>query len=158
MTWSYVPSALATSAKDQVRRLIGDVILTDQQIMDEEINFALTQRSSIYGAAADCCRFLQAQFSRKIDLVTQSGGGGALKSNFSAQSLQYGKLAALYEAKAVALGGALPYAGGISVSDKQNQELDTDRVQPDFTVGMEDNLIPVSPLESETADADADTN
>ena len=33
----------------------------------------------------------------------------------------------------------IPYAGGISISDMQNYEADTDRVKPAFNRGMHDN-------------------
>ena len=156
MTWTYTVTDLATSAKDQVRRLIGDVISTDQQIADEEINWILTQRSSIYGAAAECCRFIAGQYSRKVDVVTQASGGGALKTNYSAQAKAYMSLAMTLESRSAMIGGGLPYAGGISVTDKQNNEADTDRVAPQFNIGMEDNYLPVGPVGNETS-ADAPT-
>ena len=81
MTWSYNTATIASTPKDQVRRLIGDVVSASQKIADEEILFALTLRSSIYGAAAECCRFIAAQFSEKVDVVSQTPGGGALKTN-----------------------------------------------------------------------------
>ena len=159
MTWSYNPSALTTSAKDQVRRLIGDVIAADPQIQDEEIGLALMLRSSIYGAAADGCRYIAAQYSRKSDIVTQTGGGGALKTNYSTQARAYLTMAANLEAKSVALGGGLPFAGGVSVSDKQNREQDPDRVSPQFNIGMDDNYVPVSSLGNETSsDAPSETS
>ena len=153
MTWSYSLSTLATTPKDQVRRLIGDVILQDQQIADEEINFALSSRSSIYGAAADACSYIAAQYSRKADVVSQSPGGGALKTNYSQQAKSYLAMAAKFENLSVARGGALPYAGGVSIADKQNNEADPDRVAPQFNIGMTDNFLPEGPVGNETLDA-----
>jgi hypothetical protein len=150
MTWSYSPATIATTPKDQIRRLIGDVIQTEQQIADEEILFALTQRSSIYGAAADCCTYIAAQFSRKTDTIVAAGGGGNLKQNYSQQARSYMAMAARFETLSVARGGAVPYAGGVSVSDKQNNENDTDRVAPQFNIGMMDDLLPVGPVGNET--------
>ena len=149
MTWTYSVADLASSPKDQVRRMIGDVISSDQQIADEEINFAITQRSSVYGAAADCCRYIAAQYSRKADLVTQ-GAGGSLKTNYSQQSRAYAAMAATFESKSAMFGGAVPYAGGISVSDKQKNEQDTDRVAPQFNIGEFDNTLPVGSVGQET--------
>lgn len=138
-TWSYDATALATSKKDQVRRLIGDVLTNDQQIYDEEIVFALTQKPSIYGAGADCCRYIAAQYSRKADLVQ-----GELKTNYS-------RLATAYEERAVTLdrynlirGAGVPYAGAMSQADKQSQVNNPDRVPPQFNLGMDDNQIPVT--------------
>jgi hypothetical protein len=142
MTWTYNLTTIATSSMTQVRRLIGDVIATDQQIADEEINFSLTQRSSIYGAAADACRYIAAQYSRKADVIVQSPQGGALKTNYSQQAKSYLAMAAQFENASVSRGGALPYAGGIGVTDKQNAEADTDRVAPQYNIGMEDNYLP----------------
>jgi hypothetical protein len=149
MTWTYTPSAISTTPLYQVRRLIGDVIATEPQIADEEISFALSVRSTIYGAAADCCRYISAQFGRKVDVIV-AGAGGNLKQNYSSQATAYLRMAAQFDNLSIARGGALPYAGGISVTDKQNAELDTDRVQPQYDLGMQDNFIPEGPIGNET--------
>ena len=138
MTWTYSLATLATSKMMQVRRLIGDVISNDQQIADEEINFALTVRASIYGAAADACTYIAGQYSRKADTVN-----GILKTNYSEQAKAYAARAARLEALAQSRGGALPYCGGISIADKQLRSQDSDRRAPQFQIGMEDNTIPV---------------
>jgi hypothetical protein len=57
----------------------------------------------------------------------------------------YGVKAREFEDKAAMAGAGLPYAGGISIVDKLNQEQNQDRVQPQFQIGMEDNLLPVTP-------------
>lgn len=159
MTWTYDPGSIAKKPKDQVRRLIGDVIQNDQQIADEEINFALTQRSSVYGAAAECCRYISSQFSRKVDVVAQAAGGGALKTNYSAQAKAYLQMAIQFDGRAAMTGGGLPYAGGTSVTDKQAMEQDTDRVAPQFNIGMEDNYLPVGPIGNEVnSDASSATD
>lgn len=145
MTWSYNPGATATSKKDQVRFLIGDTLSIDQQLQDEEIAFALSQRASIYGAAADCCRALAAKFSRSVD--TNAGGS---KKSFGQLSKAYTLKASEYDQKATMDGAGVPYAGGISVADKLGQEQDDDRVPPQFNVGMDDNLLPVPPSGNET--------
>ncbi len=151
MTWTYSVASIATNTTMQVRRLIGDVIFADQQIADEEIVFALSTRSNIYGAAAECARFIAAQYSRKADVVVSSGAGGSMKTNYSEQAKAYAKIAAEMEMKSVSSGGALPYAGGISVGDKANAEADTDRVRPQFNIGMEDNLLnPIGPVGNQT--------
>lgn len=145
MTWSYVPTQLATSTKDQVRLLIGDVLSTDPQMSDEEVNFAISNRGSILGAAADCCRALAAKFARSPDQKS-----AALQVSFSQMSKQYALMAVQYEAQAAMGGAGVPYAGGISLTDKLNQEQDGDRVSPQFTLGMEDDLLPLPPVGPET--------
>lgn len=144
MAWTYNPANLATSKPDQVRLLIGDTLSTDQQLQDSEIAWFITQRASVWGAAADACRSLSTQYARLSDTVT-----GELHTTYSQKSTAYAKRAGEYEAKANARGGAPPYAGGISVQDKISQELDPDRVQPQFQLGMDDNLLPIGPAGNE---------
>lgn len=139
--WSYNPSQIASVPMFAVRRLVGDVIPDDQQLFDSEILFALTQRAgNIYGAGADCARYLAGQYSRKVD--TTSPGG--LQTAYGTQAQKYLELAASLDAKASGRGlGAMPYAGGISIRDKVNVQANTDRVQPQFILGMDDNFIPI---------------
>jgi hypothetical protein len=145
MTWTYSVDDLASSAKDQVRLLVGDTLTTDQQLQDEEILYLLTTRSSVYGAAAECCRSLQAKFSRSVD---QSAGG--TRTMYSQLAKAYGVKAAEFEQKAATSGGNLPYAGGISIADKTAQEQDSDRVSPQFQIGMQDDFLPVPPAGNES--------
>lgn len=147
MTWSYSISDLAASQKDQVRFLIGDTYQSDPQLQDEEIQFQLTQRSSVYGAAAECCRSLAAKFSRSVDQQS-----GTSKAAYSQLSKQYTVKAAEFEARAAAAGSALPYAGGISYLDKLQQEQNTDRVKPQFNIGMDDDYIPFPSAGNENED------
>lgn len=135
-TWTYDASQLTTSTRMQVRREIGDVNYNEQQIFDEEIDYAISLRpGSVYGAAAEACRFIAANYSRLVDIVQ-----GELKTNYSQRSKSYMTMASKFDALAAVRGpGAGAYAGGISVSDKQQNVLDTDRVQPAFARGMTDN-------------------
>ena len=146
MTWTYTTSDLATSTKDQVRLLIGDTVSTDPQLQDEEISYFISMRSSPVGAAAECCRTLSAQYSRSVD----SAAGGT-KEAYSQMAKAYALRAAQFEAQAAAGGAGLPYAGGISVADKSSQEENSDRVSPQFSIGMDDNLLPVPPAGNETS-------
>ncbi|MDE2467772.1 MAG: hypothetical protein KGL35_03280 [Bradyrhizobium sp.] len=147
MTWSYNPATLATVKKDQVRLLIGDTASPDPLMQDEEINFLISLRNSIYGAAAECCRSLAAQFARQAD-STQ----GSMHTTYSSKSRAYASRAAQYENMAISRSGALPFAGGISIADKQQTEADSDRVPPQFNIGMDDNPLPVGPAGNETMD------
>lgn len=146
MTWSYSLGDLATSAKDQVRLLIGDTVSADPQLQDEEIEYFISKRSTPYGAAELCCLHLASQYSRSVDTASATS-----KRAFSQLSKQYTQMAGQFRAQAAAAGGALPYAGGISVTDKLQQEQNADRVAPQFVIGMEDNLeLPVGPVGNET--------
>lgn len=144
MSWTYDPTQLQTSSKMQVRYLVGDTIAADQQVQDEEINFVLTQRPSIYGAAAMVCRSLASRLSRQADTVDKD-----LRTVLSARAKAYAARAVEYDTKATIRGGGKPYAGGLSISDKIQNEQDTDRVQPQYNISMDDNYLPVAPVPNE---------
>ena len=144
MTWSYDPTTLSTNKTAQVRLLVGDTVSTSPQMQDEEIAFSLTQRGSVYGAAADICRALAAKLSREADTVDKD-----LRTMLSSKSKAYATRARELEVQAKARGGGLPYAGGISVSDKIIQELNLDRVNPSFQREMDTNYEPVAPIGNE---------
>jgi hypothetical protein len=139
MTWSYDVATLATSSKDQVRRMIGDVQTGQQQLQDEEVNLSISQFSNIYLAAAQCCRWIAAQYSRDVDTVQ-----GELRTLYSVRQRAYAARAGELQTLGMSRGaGAMPYAGGISGTDKQAQVDDPDRVWPQFNIGMDENLIPL---------------
>ena len=145
MAWNYNITQLLTNTTFQARFLIGDTNSNDQQLQDEEIQFALTVRSSIWGAAATCCESISANLSRKADTTT-----GELRTLYSSLSRAYHARAQAYEGKSAEMGGALPFAGGISIAQKILAETDPDRVQPDFSRGLTDNNnYPVSPAGNE---------
>lgn len=137
--WTYDATQLATSMLMQVRRTIGDVNYNDKQVFDDEINFAIAQRpGSLYGASAETCRMIAANYSRQVDI-----GEGSQRQAYSQKARGYLAMARLFESRARIAGPGVPYAGGISVADKQVQEQNSDRVGPNFTIGMTDNqLIP----------------
>lgn len=144
--WTYDPAALATSKTYQVRRLIGDVLPSDQQMYDEEIAYLITiNPGSIYRAAAECARTIAAQFARKVDIVEQDK-----RTAYSAQARNYKMMADALDKLANIKSGGIPYAGAVSQMDKLSQVLNGDRVPPQFNIGMQDNLIPVGPVGNET--------
>lgn len=124
---------LATNAKDAVRLLVGDVLNSDPQIQDEEIQYFVNLRGSLYGAAAEVCRALAAKFSRSVDQQA-----GTSKTFYSQLSKAYTLKAIEFDTKATMFGAAMPYAGGISLTDKQTQDLNSDRVKPQFGIAMMD--------------------
>jgi hypothetical protein len=143
--FTYYPTKLATSPKDQVRLLIGDTVSTDPQMQDEEINWFLTMRSSVWGAAAECCMTLATKFGRSVDQAV-----GTAKISFSQMAKAYIGKAAFFNAKAAAMGSGMPYAGALSVTDMLNQLSNPDRLAPSFTIGLTDNFLPVAPAGGET--------
>lgn len=149
MTWTYDPTQLGTgSATDtlmQVRLLIEDVKAADEQLQDQEIAWVINQFSNVYLAAAQCCRLLAARYSRDVDTVE-----GELRTLYSARQRAYAARGVEYQQFGMSRGGAVPYAGGTSITDKINQAENTDRVPPDFNRGMFDDLLPVSPVGNQT--------
>lgn len=146
-TWTYNAVLVGVSPLNTVRRMIGDVLLTDQQLMDVEILYFISIRSNYYGAAAECCRAIASQAARKVDTTVPSGhtqAAGTISKQYLAMAMEYEK-----QSKATGA-GALPYAGGISRTDKINVQQDSDRVTPQFNIGMQDNRIPLSQIGNET--------
>lgn len=134
--WTYSGDPNSTP-KDAVRFLVGDTVETDQQVMDPEIAFALSQRRSPYGAASIVCRSLASKLAREADTVDKD-----IRTTLSQRSKAYMLMAADYDTQASVRGGGVPYAGGISIADRSAQIANTDRVQPQYNIGMQDNYIP----------------
>jgi hypothetical protein len=131
MTWTYSGDP-ASSDLDQTRFLIGDTDTTDQLVNNEEVNWALSQ-FSVFVAAAELCDAIAAKFSRKVDKAV-----GDLKISFSKMSEQYAKKGKQLRNRGSFV-GVSAYVGGISVSEKESVESNTDRVSPSFTRGMNDH-------------------
>jgi hypothetical protein len=131
MTWTY-NEKLALS-RDRIRFYSGDTDTTDQLMSDEEIAFALSESgSNVKLAAALVCEVLAAEFARKADASVSD-----LSISYSQRYNQLLRQAALL--RATASRGAIPLAGGISVSRVAVADEDTDRVEPGFKRGMLDN-------------------
>lgn len=145
MTWTYNVALLQSKPLFQARFLIGDTIENDPQLQDEEIDFTIATRGSIWGAAAMACRSIATLKSRLSDTVT-----GELRTMYSSQAKAYNARAAQYEDMAAIRSGALPIVGGVSITEKVNQETDPDRVSPNFNNQMQDNLnYPLPPAGNE---------
>jgi hypothetical protein len=141
MTWSY--NTTLTAARDQVRFFSGD---TDSAaaitLSDEEILGAITLAGSARAAAALICENLALRYATE---------GQRLQDDIG-QQVDYGARAEFFKARAAQLRArgaivALPFAGGISIADKQTREEDTDRVEPAFTKRLHDD--PESELSDE---------
>ena len=148
MTWTYVLAKLATTPLYQVRLMIGDTVGKLELLQDEEIEFYISQDPSIWRAAARCCRSIAGAFStrrRPCKAKTENRVERAARATDS--------LAAQVHQRCRSARG-LPRPGGISVFDKLQQELNPDRVVPQFNLGMDDNLVvPVGPVGNETQDS-----
>jgi hypothetical protein len=146
VTWTYDPTALATTALFQLRWLIGDTLVKDPQMQDEELIWAISQRTSVYGAAADACNAIAARMSREAD-STQ----GPAHTLYSSRARSYRAQAGTFEVKAMARSAGLPYGGQMSVADYELMTSDPDRIGGQFVIGMDDNFIPVGPVGNESA-------
>ena len=129
MAWTY--SDPSTSDRDAVRFLVGDTDTTDQRVTDEEIAFALSQASDdVYLAAAICARALAGKYANLVDTKFES-----VSSNYSDLRDNYTRLATQLERqskKFAANGLGIPAAGGMSISEIDSVESDTDRVPSKF--------------------------
>lgn len=134
MSWSYSGDP-SNSTRDAVRFLIGDTDTNDQQLSNEELDYLLTTYSSDkYAAAIAAVRALIAKFARLADKAV-----GDLRISYSQRLKHYQQLISNLQLQAATVGGlAEPYAGGISVSDKDSVEEDTDREPPAFTKDLHD--------------------
>ena len=86
--WSYSADP-SSSDKDQVRFLIGDIDTNEQLLADEEINFLVGRHDTIWGACAEACESIAAQYSKRADV----GLGGGMDSDLSQKAEQYRKRA-----------------------------------------------------------------
>jgi hypothetical protein len=139
--WTWNPGSVGVDSLYTVRRLIGDVNQSDQLLSDQEIRWAISEYSNEWLAAAECARNISAGFSTQIDIVQ-----GELKTNYSQRAKAFATLARDLEQRGFTRGGVTAYVGGISITDKQNQVADTDRVPPQFVLAMFDNTLPESPV------------
>lgn len=131
MTWTYTPANAGSSGLSWVRMRVGDTTSGDQLMQDEEIQAILTDVGDKYVAASRSCRQISAWFARRVQ---KSAGKLSLSANQASE--RYAKLAdeLLMEAGL----RCIPYAGGISLADKENLADDADRVLPQFYLGQTD--------------------
>lgn len=147
--WTYDPAQLvgtsATTLMMQVRTLIADVNINDQQLWDQQIAFALSEQgNSIYLAGWACCLMLAAKYSRDVD-TTQ----GELHRLYSARQKAYKDRATELQTIGRSRGGGAGYSGADSRLNKMLQDQNTDRVVPQFMIGLTDNWLPVAPVDNQ---------
>lgn len=123
----------ADSDRDNLRFTIGDTDSGDILLQDAELDFLLTQRTSVKGAAVEAVRRIIAIMSRQVTKAV-----GDLRLNLSDRVKNY-KILLNELQTSLSLGVAGPIAGGISRSRKETVVQDTDRVIPDFEKGQFDH-------------------
>lgn len=122
----------ANNPLDEVRFLVGDTNLQAEELTDPEVQFLLVDRNgNTLEAAARAAEALASKYSAAVvekqvgPLRISSGTRGLTKAE------RYLKLAKHLWQRALAR-SATPYAGGISVADKNARRADTERVKPTF--------------------------
>lgn len=129
----------ADSVADYVRFLIGDTDNTNLQFLDAEVAYIVLENGNLpFPAAIQLVGQLIARYSRRA-----SKRVGDL-------SIQYGELVKNLqglEASLVIQGasGGTIYAGGMTSSDKEVDAGNSDRIQPNFRIGMDDKISPAQP-------------
>lgn len=138
MTWTYTGDP-NDSARDAIRFLVGDTDATDQLVSDEEIAWlnsevsgSATATTHLYRTAARAASAIAAKFTRLADQQI-----GDLRVAMSQKAAAARELAvSLNELAATDSSVPIPYAGGVSVSDKRTRDEDTDRVMPWIETGQ----------------------
>ena len=158
MSWTYTGQPFAEvntgtptaqQLRDSVRFLVGDTDGSDPQLQDGEIDGLISNTKAgssaqgitstslvtdVYQAAIAACVTLAAIYTRKAN---RSVGGLSVQAAAIADN--YRKLRADIMSQAARHSVPVPYAGAISVADKEIDANDPDIPSWDFTVGMDDN-------------------
>jgi hypothetical protein len=138
LTWSY--SLDLTAPKDVVRLLLQDTNERRQLLQDEEIGAFLAISANPLRAAALGATTIAGRFADRVDKAV-----GDLRISLSRQAESYREASKDLLMKARLLAIPKPYAGGRSVSEKNDRYQDFDRTQPYFRTGMHDywaTLVP----------------
>ncbi len=137
MAWTYSADP-STSAADAVRIKIGDTNQADPQLQDEEIQYFLDQYAGAsrpqQRAAIDAARALAAKYARESTYRI-----GQVSETLSRKSEAYERLAEelTTELRGLSLVSMAMVAHKVGL--KQEQEADSERVEPGIRIGMHDN-------------------
>lgn len=133
--WTY-NTDLQTN-RDRVRLLIGDVDESDQLLQDEELCFLEGEFGpDIYSTALAAIDVALVELARRAD----SKSVGPLSVSYASRVQNLERARERIERLAMSKSGVpIPYAGGLSISDKLIDESNTDLVAPSFAKGGFDN-------------------
>jgi hypothetical protein len=151
MAWSYETSNIVTTTaigrKNCVRLLVGDTNSLDQQLQDEEIDFALSQsNNNIYYSASWAATAISATYARRV--TTQLDA--ALKADYSDLMKHYFSLGKELRYRAKTTGSTLGLsAGGVTVTAIDIARSNPDRVEPEFKMDQFKNPPERNPYEAE---------
>jgi hypothetical protein len=142
MTWTYSgdPSG---SARDAIRFLIGDTDTDDQLLSDEEIAWVNSEAGgtptstvALYDAAMRCCLTIASKLAREADKQI-----GDLSVSMSQRAKAYREQATELKNLSTREGAVpVPYAGGITISDKDIDEENSDIFRTWFSSGQFENV------------------
>jgi hypothetical protein len=157
MAWSYSGDP-DSSALDAIRFLIGDTDTNDQLLANEEITWmnsqvsgSTTSTAALYTVAHRCMITIASKFSRLADQAVGDMRVDMFQKAENAR-LQAKELKVLAQSEG---GTPTPYAGGITVSDKELDADNSDIVKPSFNQGQFANTTdwgagsPVAPSSSD---------
>lgn len=140
MSFSF--STSLTTALDRVRFALGDIVELGHRIEDETITAVLVRQPIETYAAAACAQAIAGTLAAKVDKSI-----GATSITLSQQMAHYMELAkTLREGGPGALpggdgsGSSAPevWAGGVSYTERDTLNADSDYIKPSFSVGMDD--------------------
>ena len=120
-----------------MRFWIGDTTETTPQLSDEEIAYLLSLTDgAVLPAAILGCLQLANRYSSQVDFAVETELRVSLSQRADAYARRAQELREEVDRQTTSGLAPLPYAGGISRSDMQRQEQDSDRVPPGFVVGI----------------------
>lgn len=136
MTWSYDASNLDTTTEagkvNVIRFLIGDTDERDEQLQDEEITFALSQKPNVYSAASFLALSLASKYARLVDTELDD----SMTAKYSQQYDHYTDIArSMKEQAASNSGGFNIVAGGVKRATVGIVRKDPTRVKSKFYPG-----------------------
>jgi hypothetical protein len=125
----------ANSLADRVRFYVGDTNTAVELLSDSEVDFLLEDENrDPLRAAARGAEILAAKYAGQAE--EKKVGPLTLTNRRQSQADRYRQLAKTLWSRVASSGGAAPFAGGISKSDKETREDDGDRVPPVFSRDM----------------------
>jgi hypothetical protein len=123
----------ANIPSDRVRFLVGDTNLSSPDLSDQEVDFLLEDEGNdARRAAARAAEALAARYTREAEEKTV---GPLRLRSLTDKSKKYTALARTLWAR-VTKTAAVPFAGGISATDKAMRADEGDRVHPMFAKDM----------------------
>lgn len=137
----------ATVTRDMVRLLVGDISTStsSELLADGDYTALIAATPNTYRAAQLAANSLAALFAGKAADATTRTVGDLTISRSDAATIAAGYRDLAWQLARVSAAQLAPYAGGISQSDKDDAEADTDRVRPAFLRKLFDNPATLDP-------------